>query len=97
MSEYISSVHDMLETFLGLPMSERTLKENAMAGLIIWLLAMFVLRNAYLGSLFDLLAGQVNEDPVDTLEKIYKHNYTIYCTPSSYEFLHKNMPHLSEQ
>lgn len=96
--EYIVSAYDMVKTFLGLPLSERTLQENATTSLIIWLMAIFVLRNAYLGSLFDLLAGQVNEDPVDTLEKIYKHNYTIYCTmPSSCEILNKTMPHLRPQ
>lgn len=78
-------------------MTERTLHENAMLGLILWLMATFILRNIYLGSLFELLTDQVNEDPVDTLDKIVEHNYTIYCTPSSYEIMYKNMPHLRSQ
>lgn len=95
--DYVVSLFDVLESFLGLPIAERTLHENAMLGLILWLLTTFILRNVYLGSLFNLLADQVNEDPVDTIERIIEHQYTVYCTPATYELLHKSMPHLRAQ
>lgn len=68
-----------------------------MLGMILWLLATFVLRNVYLGALVDLLAGQIDEDPVDTIERVIQYNYTIYCTPATYEMFYRSMPRIRNQ
>lgn len=95
--DYEASIFNVMGTFLGLPSTERTLGHNTMLGLIMWLLATFVLRNVYLGSLFNLLTGQVNEEPVDTIEKLIQHNYTVHCTPATHELLFKNIPRIRKQ
>lgn len=94
---HMTSIFDVMGVFLGLPMAERTLRENAWLGLVLWLLLTFVLRNIYLGSLFNLLSSQIGEEPVDTIDRIIEHNFTVYCTPATYELLGKSMPHLKPQ
>lgn len=95
--DYEASVFDVLGSFLGLPLTGKVLRNNTMLGMILWLLATFVLRNVYLGALVDLLAGQIDEDPVDTIERVIQYNYTIYCTPATYEMFYRSMPRIRNQ
>lgn len=96
-NDFEASIFDVFSTFLGLPLTVTAFRNNMMLGLILWLLATFVLRNVYLGAVFNLLAAQINEDPVDTIERVIQHNYTVYCTPATYELFYKSMPRIRNQ
>lgn len=94
---YEASVFDVLGTFLGHPLTKMAFRNNTIFGMILWLLTTFVLRNVYLGSLFNILAAQVNEDPVDTIARVIQHNYTVYSTPAAYELFYTSMPNIRNQ
>lgn len=95
--DYATLIFDVIGSFLGNPLTAHALRASALLGFILWLLASFFLRNVYLGSLFNLLTAQVNQKSVDTLERVIEHNYTIYCTVSTYELLSKTVPKLQNQ
>lgn len=94
---YEASVFDVLGTFLGHPLTKMAFRNNTIFGMILWLLTTFVLRNVYLGSLFNILAAQVNEDPVDTIARVIQHNYTVYSTPAAYAKLYATVPRIRNQ
>lgn len=95
--DYEATTFEVMGSFLGLPLTKIALRNNMMLGMVLWLLATLVLRNVYLGSLFNLLTEQFNEDPVDTIERVIEHNYTVYCTPAVYELFYATMPPIRKQ
>lgn len=49
---------------------------------IVWMFGCIVLRNAYLGSLFDVLKKRKTARALDTLDELIAANYLLYMNPS---------------
>lgn len=87
----------VINTFLGGTTTETPNRNYAKFGLIVWLLTTFIIRNAYLGSMFNYLQAQIHSMPVDTIDKVTQFNYTIYAEPSLYKVLYDSEPNLRKQ
>lgn len=90
----VTIVCDVWDLFLNGQLHIRTRRNSARFMLIVWVLMTFVLRNIYLASLFHLLQAQVNDQAVDTIERIIEYKYTVYTTPATYELLYRTVPAL---
>lgn len=93
----LSVVFEAINSTLGGSISVKTLGVFNRSGLTVWLLATVILRQIYSASLFELLQAQINERPVDTIDSLIKSNYEIYCTPSTCQHIHQNIPKLRER
>lgn len=88
---------DVINSTLGGALSDVTMRNGSRFGFIIWLFMSFVLRNLYSGLVFSFLQAQVNERPVDTIDRVIEFNYTIYASPATYNALYNTEPRLRKQ
>lgn len=95
--DYIFVVFEAINLTLSGSLPARTLRAFKRSGLTVWLLATLILRNIYSCTLFDLLQAQINERPVDTVERLIESNYEIYCSPTTYDVIYQYIPVLRKQ
>lgn len=93
----IALIMDILNSAFGGPLSEASIRNGSRFGFAVWLLMSFILRNLYSGSVFTFLQAQVNERPVDTIDRVIELNYIIYATPATYDALYESEPRLRKQ
>lgn len=90
-------IFEAINSSLGGPLSAKALPALNRSGMTVWLLASLVLRTIYSGALFDLMQAQINERPVDTIERLIESNYKIVCSPFSYDIIYESIPGLRKQ
>lgn len=75
---------NMINICLGGSISTSPRRNFARYMLIVWLFGCIILRNAYQGSLFDVLRKPKSAPPKDTLDAMLDANYSLYMRPNLY-------------
>lgn len=91
------SFFNITSIILGGGVGDEPQQFNARFLLLVWMSTTLILRNAYLGVLFDLLTGQVHHQPVDTFARIKQFNYTFYATPYVTSLMRDIFPALQDK
>lgn len=91
---YSALILNIINTLLGGSTVQTPIRHYARFGFIIWLFATFILRNAYLGSMINFLQAPIYNQPIDTIEKVLRFNYSIYAAPVLHDVLYENSPAL---
>lgn len=56
-----------------------------------------ILQSAYLGSVFTLLQAKIYSEPVNSIEKIIRHNYSVFVTSAGYHMVNDSIPYIESQ
>lgn len=91
---YSALILSIINTLLGGSTVQTPNRHYARLGFIIWLFSTFILRNAYLGSMINFLQAQIYSQPIDTVEKVIRFNYSIYAVPAIHDVLYESSPAL---
>lgn len=73
---------NMINICLGGSVTTSPKRNFARYVLIVWLIGCIILRNAYQGSLFDVLRKLKTTPPKDTLDAMVDANYSLYMRPN---------------
>lgn len=88
----LNSAFDVMNILLGGPLAAISSRHSTRLVLIGLLFSSMVLRCAYLGSMFHFLQAQIYSEPVNTVEQIYRHNYTVFATPTLLDLIYAYNP-----
>lgn len=70
----------MVNIFFGGSLVRLPTRNFARTLFCIWIFACTVLRSAYQGALFDFIQKPKSVAPLDTVDELIQHDYTLYMT-----------------